>query len=150
MSDYDELCLWLITHHEAAHTVLCLRFDIPVDQVMIDYSLFGTLQGGHVRVPDHEINANEYAIMCRAGQAAEEKWLETHPGNGGFHMANAATDISFSTQLLRKEGSISPGAALNRARTLVTANWIRIGSLADELYRRKRLSERQARRAARV
>lgn len=152
--DDRELAETILAHHEAGHTVACLQFEIPIDHVQMDSSWFtGRLTGGHVQVPDRGSpttpgEAECFAIMCRAGQAAEERWLDRHPGHGRYRSSNGAEDEADALATLQALGAtLSPGYALLQARTLVDRQWTRVEAIADLLLARRRLSARQVRQA---
>jgi hypothetical protein len=142
----------LTAHHEGAHVMACLEYDIPFDHVRLVESFWSSrVDSGYVGMKgDLDMTKIEQEIvMMYAGLAAEAHWLYLHPGYGTARAENGEGDTNMA-KAAREGIDGLPGEPRLRAMAslLVQRRWHRVVNIAGGLDLRRRLSAGQAKRAA--
>lgn len=140
----------LLTHHEAGHVAACTKFDISFDHVALETGLWGGLTGGYVNTTN-EVDPERIdseLIVYFAGRAAEERWLELHPGHGEVRPEGDYEDFRIARKLMAEHENSGERKLRLKAAALVDSLWLQIVPLAGVLAERKRLSAAAAKRAS--
>lgn len=144
----------VVCYHEAGHIIGCIVGDIPIDHVQMDHGLFSLL-GGHVLMTKTEGWEGQFArparpeaLMCMAGQAAEEELAQLR--SWSFAPDRAALDFTDCFEII-KRGRLSMtvnGAHQAALHELIKPRWMQLEGVAARLLAKRRLSGNQARKAA--
>ncbi len=131
--------------HEAAHAVLGLRADMPLDCVVIAVRTDSVQAGprSHTRWHDYSTPVEQWAAMCWAGQRAHLRWLAGKDLDTRANRVDVASIGSSDTKLVLDAAEmhgLSDDIGWGLSTDLLDRHWNSIERVADALLGAGRLS----------